>query len=87
MGLASYLIGIELFRELKGRIGVAARLMAGVWLLVVWDLVLDPAMAHETLSARFWVWHETGPYYGMPLQNFAGWALTALAFMGLSRLL
>jgi uncharacterized membrane protein/1-acyl-sn-glycerol-3-phosphate acyltransferase len=87
MGLVSYLIGVELFRELKGRIGIAARLMAGVWLLVVWDLVLDPAMAHETLSARFWVWHETGPYYGMPLQNFAGWALTALAFMGLSRLL
>ncbi|MCM8748057.1 carotenoid biosynthesis protein [Thermomicrobiaceae bacterium CFH 74404] len=87
MGLASYLIGIELFRALKGRLGVAVRLLAGVWLLVVWDLVLDPAMAHETLSARFWVWHETGPYHGMPLQNFAGWAFTALAFMGLSRLL
>lgn len=85
MGLASYLVGIELFRTLRGRVGIAARLLAGVWLLVVWDLVLDPAMAHESLSARFWIWHETGPYFGMPLQNFAGWAVTALAFMGLSR--
>lgn len=87
MGLVTYLIGAALFQRVYGRAGTAARLAAGVWLLVVWDLVLDPAMAHESLSARFWIWHESGPYEGMPIQNFAGWAVTALAFMGLSRVL
>ena len=52
---------------------------------MVWDLVLDPAMAHETLPVTFWVWNQTGPYFGMPVQNFVGWAGTALLFMGLSR--
>jgi len=87
MGLTSYLIGSHLVAQLRGRAGSLARVGVGVWLLVVWDLVLDPAMAHESLSARFWVWHQTGPYYGMPLQNFAGWAITGLVFMGLARLL
>jgi putative membrane protein len=59
----------------------------GAWLLVVWDLVLDPAMAHEALPVRYWVWHQTGPYFGMPLRNFLGWGGTALLFMGLSRAL
>jgi putative membrane protein len=85
MGLVSYLIGAHLLQQVRGRAGSLVRLGAGVWLLVVWDLVLDPAMAHEALSARFWIWHETGPYHGMPLQNFAGWAITGLAFMGLAR--
>jgi uncharacterized membrane protein len=42
-------------------------------------------MAHESLPVTFWVWNQTGPYFGMPVQNFAGWAGTALLFMGLSR--
>ncbi len=53
---------------------------------MVWDLVLDPAMAHESLPVTFWVWNQTGPYFGMPVQNFAGWAGTALLFMGLEPL-
>jgi putative membrane protein len=87
MGLASYLLAglVVQARGLRPRalLGVGF----GAWLLVVWDLVLDPAMAHEALPVRYWVWHQTGPYFGMPLRNFLGWAGTALLFMGLSRAL
>jgi putative membrane protein len=41
--------------------------------LVAWDLALDPAMSRLT---PYWVWGASGPYFGMPLSNLAGWALT-----------
>ena len=85
LGLTSYLLG----RLLLARTGLPDRAVIsvslGVWLLVVWDLVLDPAMAHPSMPMKFWVWHDTGRYFGMPLSNFAGWALTAAAFMSLAR--
>ena len=62
-------------------------LAGAVWLLTVWDLVLDPAMAHESLTIKFWEWSETGPYFGMPIKNFVGWSITGLLYMGVSRLL
>ena len=65
--------------------GAAGTLGLGVWLLIVWDLVLDPAMAHEDLAVRFWEWSETGPYYGMPIQNYVGWAATGAPLHGFSR--
>jgi carotene biosynthesis associated membrane protein len=85
MGLASYLLACLIVQARGWRNRAALGVLLGAWLLVVWDLVLDPAMAHETLPVRFWVWHQTGPYFGMPVQNFVGWAGTALLFMGLSR--
>ena len=33
----------------------------------------------------FWTWHESGPYFGMPIQNLVGWSVTGLLYMGLSR--
>jgi putative membrane protein len=87
MGLASYLLGGALAaRHGRGRRTLWS-LALGVWFLTVWDLVLDPAMAHESLRVRFWVWEETGPYFGMPVKNFVGWSLTGLLFMAVSRLL
>lgn len=87
MGLASYLIGTWL----AGRIGISGRpiwpILLGAWMLTAWDLVLDPAMAHESLRVKFWIWDEQGPYFGMPIKNFAGWTVTALVFMAFSRYL
>jgi uncharacterized membrane protein len=80
MGLASFMLG-----------SVAARrhpvwsVAFGAYLLTAWDLVLDPAMAHPGLAMSFWIWHQSGPYFGMPVQNFAGWTATGALFMGLSR--
>ncbi len=85
MGLASYLLARAIVANRAWQPAVPLTLGLGVWLLIVWDLVLDPAMAHEDLAVRFWEWSETGPYYGMPIQNYAGWAATGFLFMALSR--
>ena len=44
-------------------------------------------MAHESLPIKFWVWSESGSYFGMPVKNLAAWFATGLVFIGLSRLL
>ena len=86
MGLVSYLLGSLLAARLGGR-RTFWSLALGVWLLTAWDLVLDPAMADPSLRVQFWTWHETGPYFGMPIQNLVGWSVTGLLYMGMSRLL
>lgn len=87
MGLASYLLGALVARRLGVRRITLWTVLLGAWFLTVWDLVLDPAMAHESLRVQFWVWDETGPYFGMPIKNFIGWSVTGLAFMAVSRAL
>jgi putative membrane protein len=80
MGLASFMLAGALTRW-----HAVWSVALGAYFLTVWDLVLDPAMAHPNLPLAFWVWHESGPYFGMPIQNFVGWTLTAVLFMGTSR--
>jgi carotene biosynthesis associated membrane protein len=87
MGFASYLLGSVLADRLVSQRHTLWSLMLGTWFLTVWDLVLDPAMAHESLRVQFWVWDETGPYFGMPVKNFIGWSVTGLLFMAISRIL
>ncbi|GAC1314097.1 MAG: carotenoid biosynthesis protein [Chloroflexota bacterium] len=80
MGLASYVLGLILTR------GQAVwSVVLGAYLLTAWDLVLDPAMAHPGLPLVFWTWHTSGPYFGMPAQNFVGWTATGAVFMAVSR--
>ena len=87
IGFAVYLLA----RQIVARLGIGRvsfwTLFGGVWLLTVWDLVLDPAMAHESLRIQFWVWSQEGPYFGMPIKNFIGWSVTGLIYMGISRLI
>ncbi|MGE3271656.1 MAG: carotenoid biosynthesis protein [Chloroflexota bacterium] len=87
MGFCSYVLASTILAQLgvkrRGILSVAF----GGWLLMAWDLVLDPAMAHDSLPLKFWVWHQTGAYFGMPLQNLLGWIGTGVAFMAVSRLL
>lgn len=47
--------------------------------MVAWDLAMDPLMA----SRSHWVWEIPGEYFGVPLQNFAGWWLTAFLILAL----
>jgi putative membrane protein len=87
MGLASYLLGSLVTARLGGQRVATWSVLLGAWFLTVWDLVLDPAMAHDSLRVQFWVWEETGPYFGMPIKNFIGWSVTGLVFMAVARLL
>lgn len=50
-------------------------LLAGAIGLAI-DLVFDPAAVH----AGFWAWDVPGPYYGVPLVNFLGWAVTGTIY-------
>lgn len=38
---------------------------------VAWDVMVDPLAVH----AGIWAWEPPGPFYGVPLSNFAGWFL------------
>ncbi len=57
--------------------------------MTAWDLVIDPIMSGLPRAA--WVWEMGGPYFGIPLQNFAGGMLTTftvyLAYRALERAL
>ena len=35
----------------------------------------------------FWVWEQSGAFFGMPYQNFAGWMGTGILFMTVATLL
>ncbi len=87
MGFTSFLLAHVLVARLMLRRKTFWSLALGVYFLTVWDLALDPAMASQHLRIHFWVWHDTGPYFGMPIRNLVGWMLTGLIFMSVSRLL
>jgi uncharacterized membrane protein len=57
---------------------VVPRVLFATYLLVLWDVALDPAMS---FLVTYWLWEVPGPYYGMPWVNFAGWALTGVVLM------
>ena len=54
------------------------RVSVGALMLVAWDLALDPAMSFLT---PYWIWEDTGPYYGMPWLNLLGWFVTGAVIM------
>ena len=96
MGFASYVLADALvkFRGAREPDGAPARtrtlwsIVYGTVLLVSWDLVLDPSMAAPQMQyVHFWIWHEHGPYFGMPLRNLVGWFGTGLVFMAAGRAL
>lgn len=87
MGFTSFILADVIVTNSGQRHRTAWSLALGVYFLTVWDLSLDPAMASPRLPIHFWLWHQDGPYFGMPISNLVGWSLTGLVYMGLSRLL
>jgi uncharacterized membrane protein len=73
MALPSYALSVLAVR------GAGARIAVGSFILLAWDLALDPAMSYAT---PYWLWGETGPYYGMPWMNLLGWYVTGVVLMG-----
>jgi uncharacterized membrane protein len=58
-----------------------AAVLVGAWALASWDVFLDPQM----VDAGHWTWADPTPALpgvsGVPLTNFAGWLLVALALI------
>ncbi len=75
MGIASYAISLAIISENSFSL---FRPLLAAWILVSWDLTLDPAMSH---LAPFWTWNEAGAYLGTPLLNLLGWFVTGLFIM------
>ncbi len=46
-------------------------------LVTLVDIILDPVAVDE----QRWVWNRQGRYYGVPITNFIGWFITALAII------
>lgn len=69
--------------------GPVRRLVAlsalGAVVVTAWDLIIDPILSGPQYHA--WIWQEGGPYYGVPLLNYAGWLVTTFAVFLLFRLL
>jgi len=88
IGFASYVLADAIAVRFTPRARAVTAIVLGTWLLTAWDLVLDPSMAAPQLQyIHFWIWHEHGPYFGMPLRNLAGWFATGLLFIALARAL
>ncbi|HEY0615380.1 MAG TPA: carotenoid biosynthesis protein [Candidatus Elarobacter sp.] len=86
MGFAALILADAALRGRRNR--TTWSILLAAWLLTAWDLVLDPSMAAPQMQyIHFWIWHESGPYFGMPLRNLAGWFATGLAFIAAGRLL
>ena len=79
LGLVPYLLPVTYVPLVIGAVAaawtpgrLAPRIALAALLLVLIDAVLDPGAT----ALGFWIWPEGGPYYGVPLSNFAGWLLS-----------
>ncbi len=86
VGFSTYLIArVSLeHRSQPSWIKSVSAIALGSLLLTCWDLVLDPAMTQTDVP--FWTWEQPGAFFGMPYQNFGGWFITGIVFMGISHL-
>lgn len=84
LGLVPFALPLSYLPLLIGALSVAMRasgnsrlraLLVSASLLVAFDLALDPG----AVAAGLWSWEEPGAYYGVPAENYFGWALTGLA--------
>ena len=85
MGLACFLIANTTLRFGSHWMQRVEAIALGAMMLTSWDFVLDPAMSQAAFP--FWEWHQPGAFFGMPLQNFAGWMGTGALFMTVASLL
>ena len=80
VGFLAWIIAATLLGEADLHLDRDRNVMAlpviAAFVMVQWDLVMDPA--NSTLH-RAWIWHDGGGYFGVPMSNFAGWYLTVWA--------
>lgn len=70
-----FTLGLLAFLLAGGR-PTAGTLAGGIALMVAWDVMYEPYF----VAVGAWSWNE-GAYFGIPLTNFAGWALASFLFL------
>jgi putative membrane protein len=73
---AMSIVSLDLARRITDR--RAASLLFGTLFMVLWDVSLDPAMNR---AFPFWEYGVDGFFFGMPLSNWAGWALVTFVIV------
>lgn len=77
MAFSSYFLAEQILGNRKWPF---AKTILGSFLLVSWDLTLDPAMSHLT---SYWLWEEqVNSFLKIPLSNLLGWFLTGVLIIG-----
>jgi putative membrane protein len=94
LGLVPYLIPLAWFMMMYPSFIIAVRIVPAGWTswkrglavaavgglaMTAWDLAMDPFM----VKAGHWTWEVQGAYFGVPLQNYWGWWLTAFITLSL----
>jgi putative membrane protein len=57
---------------------VFATPVIAAFIMVLWDICLDPG---ASTAEKWWIWHDSGGFFGVPLSNYLGWFLTVYVFM------
>ncbi len=80
MGYLSWVIALVLLDKkdsaVKGAELILVPLFAS-FVMVAWDMCMDPV---NSTIRQGWIWHEGGPYFGVPFVNFMGWFLCVFTF-------
>jgi len=81
MAWPSWLVAAHLLRGRSTRLVPSARVAVAGVALAAWDLFLDPQM----VAQRYWTWLYPDPALpgvpAVPLTNYLGWLVTAVAMM------
>lgn len=79
MGYASFITARVILGALRTpkRWEILGVTLGTAFLMVSWDVAMDP---YQSTIAGDWIWQEGGPYFGVPLHNYAGWFCTVAAF-------
>ena len=83
VGYMAWVMGTILIGDVRrgaSALSTFATPFIAAFVMVLWDLSLDPGAATE---GKWWIWHDGGGFFGVPLQNYLGWYLTVFVFMQL----
>ena len=74
--MLSHVLTEQYSAKLNGKWIVVVPFIAA-FTMVMWDLGMDPLLSSVL---KQWVWQTPGPYFGVPVMNYAGWFLVVFIF-------
>jgi putative membrane protein len=83
--IANLIAGDESIKKKSSFFRIVWLSLLSAVVMTAFGLVIDPALSNPKVAA--WVWEQDGIYFGIPLQNYAGWLLTTFTIYFFFRLL